>query len=163
MNTKGKTYQNWEPRISGNILLPAGLAIKGAYTQMNQYIHLLTSNSVGLPNDIWVPATESVKPSNSEQIAIGVSKNIGSQFEISADIYKKSLKNLIDYSTSNSFFSSFNKSWQSLIELNGIGRIKGLELFINKTKGNFTGWAAYTLSKNERKFDKSIAMIKNDF
>ncbi len=154
MHVNATSYQNLEPRASINFILPAGFALKGAFSKMNQYIHLLTSNSVGLPNDVWVPATETVKPSSSKQYTIGISKSVGSQIEISVDAYDKSLANLIDYSTSNSFFTSFNKSWQSLIERNGVGRIRGFEVFVNKTKGDFTGWAAYTLSKNERRFDR---------
>lgn len=154
VNVNEKTYKNFEPRISANLILPGDMAIKAAYTRMNQYTHLLTSNSVGLPNDVWVPATETVKPASSEQYALGLSKTLGNNIELSVDIYKKSLKNLIDYSSGTSFFASFDKSWQSLIEQNGVGRIRGMEVFLNKTKGAFTGWAGYTLSKNERKFDR---------
>src|SRR5690606_20982557 len=144
-----KSYRNLEPRASINFMLPGDFALKGAYSRMNQYIHLLTSNSVGLPNDVWVPATETIKPSSSEQYTVGISKSIGSQIEISIDAYDKLLSNLIDYSKSNSFFMSFNQSWQSLIEQNGVGKIRGIEFFVNKTKGDFTGWAGYTWSKNE--------------
>ncbi|MBB5284876.1 hypothetical protein HNQ92_003024 [Rhabdobacter roseus] len=154
VNVQEKTYQNLEPRISANLIVTGDMAVKVAYTRMNQYTHLLTSNSVGLPNDVWVPATETIKPASSEQYALGLSKTIGTDIEISIDVYKKSLKNLIDYSTGTGFFSSFDQSWQSLIEQDGVGRIRGLEVFINKTKGAFTGWAGYTLSKNERKFDR---------
>jgi hypothetical protein len=35
----------------------------------------------------------------------------------------------------------------------GRGRAYGLELFVRKSKGNFTGWVAYTLSRSERTFD----------
>src|SRR5690606_10661380 len=85
----------------------------------------------------------------------GISKSIGSQIEISIDAYDKLLSNLIDYSKSNSFFMSFNQSWQSLIEQNGVGKIRGIEFFVNKTKGDFTGWAGYTWSKNERRFENT--------
>lgn len=153
MHVNSKSYGNLEPRAGINFMLPGDFALKGAYSRMNQYIHLLTSNSVGLPNDVWVPATETIKPSSSEQYTVGISKSIASQVEVSIDAYDKSLSNLIDYSTGNSFFMSFNKSWQSLIEQNGVGKIRGIELFINKTKGDFTGWAGYTWSKNERRFD----------
>lgn len=153
MQVNSKSYRNLEPRASINFMLPGDFALKGAYSRMNQYIHLLTSNSVGLPNDVWVPATETIKPSSSEQYTVGISKSIGSQIEISIDAYDKLLSNLIDYSKSNSFFMSFNQSWQSLIEQNGVGKIRGIEFFVNKTKGDFTGWAGYTWSKNERRFE----------
>lgn len=154
MHVNTKNYQNFEPRATVNFILPGDFALKGAYSRMNQYIHLLTSNSVGLPNDVWVPATEHIKPSSSEQYTAGISKTVGSQIEVSIDAYTKSLSNLIDYSANSSFLMSFNRSWQSLIEQNGVGRIRGIEVFINKTKGDFTGWVGYSLSRNERRFDK---------
>lgn len=154
MHVNSKNYGNLEPRAVINLVLPGDFALKGAYSRMNQYIHLLTGNSVGLPNDVWVPATGTIKPSFSEQYTVGVSKTVGNQVEISIDAYDKSLSNLIDYSTNSSFLMSFNKSWQSLIEQNGVGRIRGIEVFINKTRGDFTGWIGYTLSRNERRFDK---------
>lgn len=154
MNVQGRTYKNIEPRISANILLPGNLSLKGAYTQMNQYTHLLTNNSVGLPNDVWVPVTKTILPASSEQYTLGISKTFGADIELSVDVYCKTLLNLIDYASGASFFGSFDKSWQSLIEQNGEGRIRGLELFVNKTKGAFTGWVGYTLSKNERRFDR---------
>ncbi|REA60178.1 hypothetical protein DSL64_16020 [Dyadobacter luteus] len=154
MQVNSKKYQNLEPRAAVNFIFPGDFALKGAYSKMNQYIHLLTSNSVGLPNDVWVPATGTIKPSSSVQYTIGVSKTLGKQVEVSIDAYDKSLSNLIDYSANSSFLMSFNKSWQSLIEQNGMGRIRGIEVFINKTKGDFTGWAGYSLSRNERRFDR---------
>ncbi len=151
--TKEKDFSVFEPRIAANIILPFNIAIKGSYSQMNQFIHLLNSNSVGLPNDVWVPVTNQVKPSYSEQVSLGLSKSFLKQhLELTVETYRKDVKNLIDYSDGKNFFSSFNTSWENLIEKNGIGKIKGLEVFLNKTEGVFTGWVAYTLSKNERKF-----------
>jgi hypothetical protein len=154
-NQRGKVYNAFEPRISSNLILPYHISLKLAYSKMNQFVHLLTSNSVGLPNDIWVPSTNKVPPANSQQFSLGFSKTFeNSSLEFSAEIYKKQLKNLIDYSEGNNFFASYRNSWENLIEINGIGIVQGLELFLNKTKGPFTGWIAYTLSKSTRKFNE---------
>jgi len=37
--------------------------------------------------------------------------------------------------------------------ISGRGRAYGLELFVRKKKGKFTGWVSYTLSRSERFFD----------
>ena len=152
--TKDKDFNALEPRITANIILPFNIALKGGYAQMNQLIHLLNSNSVGLPNDVWVPVTKNVNPSYSEQLSFGLTKSFPKQhLELTVEVYQKSLENLIDYSDGKNFFSSFNTSWENLIEKNGVGRIKGFEAFLNKTEGAFTGWIAYTLATNERKFE----------
>ena len=36
----------------------------------------------------------------------------------------------------------------------GKGRAYGIEFLLEKTKGNFTGWASNTLSKSERQFEE---------
>ena len=42
---------------------------------MQQHLHLLTNSSVGLPTDIWVPATDSVRPQQSRQVAFSINTN----------------------------------------------------------------------------------------
>lgn len=150
---RNNTFNRLEPRVSANILLPQHIAIKGGYSQMNQFIHLLSSNGVGFPNDVWVPSTNNISPSNSEMFSVGLTKSFPKQhIELSIEAYKKEFKNLIDYSDGKNLFSNFNTSWENLIEKNGIGRVKGVEFFLNKTEGVLNGWIAYTYSKNERKF-----------
>lgn len=149
-----KTYTSFEPRLSANLILPRDWAVKGGYSQMRQFIHLLSSNSIGLPNDVWVPATANVPPQFARQYSIGLFKNYPlKKLTVSVEGYYKSLKNQIDYSSGASLFANVGKSWEALIEKGGIGRAYGLEFFLNKTEGNFTGWIAYTLAWNERKFE----------
>ncbi len=152
MNTK--SYYTFEPRINLNFLFPNQFQIKGSYTKMNQFIHLLSSNSVGLPNDIWVPATEKVPPQQSEQFSLGFYKSFGNAYEFSVENYYKTYTKLIDYQTGKSFLSALNQSWESIIYQNGIGKSYGSEFFLNKTKGLFTGWVGYTLAYNQRRFDE---------
>ena len=39
---------------------------------MQQNIHLLTNSSFGLPNDMWVPATDIVSPQKIKTICIRI-------------------------------------------------------------------------------------------
>ncbi|RYU93769.1 TonB-dependent receptor [Emticicia agri] len=150
---RNNTFNRLEPRVSANILLPQHIAIKGGYSQMNQFIHLLSSNGVGFPNDVWVPSTDNIGPSNSEMFSVGLTKSFPKQhIELTIEAYKKDFRNLIDYADGKNLFSNFNTSWENLIEKNGIGRVKGLEFFLNKAEGVLNGWIAYTYAKNERKF-----------
>jgi hypothetical protein len=150
---RNNSFHRLEPRVSANILLPQHIAIKGGYSQMNQFIHLLNSNGVGFPNDVWVPSTDNIGPSNSEMLSVGLTKSFPKQhIELSIEAYKKDFRNLIDYADGKNLFSNFNTSWENQIEKNGIGRVKGIEFFLNKTEGVFNGWIAYTYAKNERKF-----------
>ncbi|TXK33864.1 TonB-dependent receptor [Pontibacter qinzhouensis] len=151
---EGRTYKSLEPRFSVNFLLPHEFAVKGAYSQMRQYIHLLTTSGIGLPNDIWVPATRSVAPQFAQQVSAGISKNLPKlRTELSVEAYHKTMTNLIDYRQGyNLLYSAFNSNWQDEIETGGHGEAYGLEFFANRTEGRFTGWLAYTLAWSNRRF-----------
>jgi hypothetical protein len=152
-NNGQKTFGSLEPRVSINVSLPNAWILKTAYNQMNQFIHLLSSNGVGFPNDMWVPVTASVPSQRAIQWSAGISKYFDKPgIEISVEVYQKTMNKLIDYRTGTNFLANFNQSWETLIERNGEGKSQGLEVFINKTKGNFKGWISYTLAKNERRF-----------
>jgi len=61
------------------------------------------------------------------------------------------MKNLIEYKNgANIFLNEFIESQLVF----GTGWSYGLELFIERKLGRFTGWLSYTLSTTERKFDE---------
>ncbi|MDQ3395982.1 MAG: TonB-dependent receptor [Bacteroidota bacterium] len=154
-NVEGTTYNSLEPRVSINFKLPALFSLQGSYSTMRQYIHLLTSSGVGFPNDIWVPATREVKPQFSRQVALGLTKSLpGINSEFTVEGYYKTMTGLIDYRQGSNFLiSSFNQNWQDEIVREGVGEAYGLEFFLNRKSGPFTGWIAYTLAWNNRRFD----------
>ncbi|MGE5458027.1 MAG: TonB-dependent receptor plug domain-containing protein, partial [Methanococcaceae archaeon] len=148
---KEKKYTSIEPRFSGRYLITNNWALKVAYSRMNQYVHLLTSSRITFPTDLWVPATDKVRPQLADQLAFGSVNNIGNNFELNIETYYKSMKDLIEYSEGTSFLDAGN--WESKIEQGGIGRAYGVELMLKKNTGKTTGWISYTLSKTERHFD----------
>lgn len=153
-NVQNQTYHSLEPRLSLNYSLPHDFSLKASYSQMRQFIHLLSSNTVGVPNDLWVPATKNIRPQSSEQLSVGISKDFPKQnWQLGVEAYHKNFRNLIDFRAGADFLTEFNTSWEDKIEKDGIGKATGFEVFINKTKGWFNGWLSYTYAVNERKFD----------
>ena len=61
------------------------------------------------------------------------------------------MKNLYEFSDSPQF-SYLDGSVKNLLTA-GQGEAYGLEFFLNKTMGDFTGWLGYTLSWTKRQFD----------
>jgi outer membrane cobalamin receptor len=149
-NVKGKTYASIQPRLSGRLLLPNNLALKASYAKMTQFIHLLTNGGIGLPTDLWVPATDLVRPQESWQIAAGLAKTYG-KYEVSLEGYYKEMSNLIEYKEGASFFNTTD-NWESKVE-SGIGTSYGVEFFVQKKTGRLNGWIGYTWSKTFRQFD----------
>ena len=144
-------YYSVQPRISARYLLTDEWSLKASGVTMTQYIHLLTNATVGLPTDLWVPVTDMVKPLQSMQFALGVAHTLKEQYEISMEVYYKTMDNLIEYKEGATFFSA-GTDWQNKVEM-GRGWAYGSELFLQKKIGKLSGWLGYTLSWSERLFD----------
>jgi outer membrane receptor for ferrienterochelin and colicin len=148
---KEKFYYNIEPRLSARYLINNRWSVKAAYTQMNQYIHLLTNASIGLPTDLWLPVTDTIKPLHSVQYALSTIVSLGKHIDVSLEGYYKEMENLIEYKEGATFLLA-NEDWQKKVEI-GRGKSYGFELLIRKKTGKTTGWIGYTLSWTNRKFE----------
>ena len=148
-------YTSVQPRVSTRYLLPSDWAVKASYALMRQYIHLLSNSTVGLPTDLWLPATERVRPQWSRQFGVGLARQLKDQYEFSLEGYYKTMTNLIEYREGASFLLGFDESedWQDKVEI-GQGWSYGAELFVQKKRGRTTGWIGYTLSWTKRRFDR---------
>ncbi|CAL1516403.1 TonB-dependent receptor [Chitinophaga sp. MM2321] len=148
----GRLYQSVQPRLGFRYMLPRNWALKGAYTHMTQYIHLLSNNGISLPMDIWVPSTQRVAPMFSRQLATGLAKtsNNGS-YEFSMEGYFKSMFNMIEYTSDRGFVNQDLVNWDEKVVV-GKGWSYGGEVMIRKQKGKTTGWIGYTLAWSTRRF-----------
>ena len=159
---KEKDFYSLQPRLSARYQLMDHLSIKASYVEMTQYIHLLTNSSVGLPIDLWVPATDLVPPQTSQQAAVGIASSLWDEkFELSLEGYYKKMHGLIAYKEGVNFFLGgfTGQDWQRQLETDGEGEAYGLEFLLQKKKGKTTGWLGYTLSWNNRQFSELNAGI----
>lgn len=146
-------YKSLQPRFSARYMLPYNWSVKASYASMMQFIHLLANSNIGLPTDLWVPATKKIKPQESYQGALGVAKSFNNNtFEFSVEGYYKYMKNIIDYLDGANFIGG-NNDWESKVA-QGKGWSYGVEFFLQKKKGKYTGWIGYTLSWTNRQFSE---------
>lgn len=146
-----KNYNALQPRISGNFVLTENSSMKFSYARTAQFIHLLSNTSIGLPTDLWVPATERIPPISADQVSLGYNQLFGKDYNLVVEAYYKNMSNLIQYKEGVSFIGS-SEDWQNKVEV-GRGWSYGAEFFVEKKKGDLTGWIGYTLSWTERQFD----------
>jgi outer membrane cobalamin receptor len=147
----GTTYASLQPRVAARYLLPNRWAIKASYAEMAQFIHLLSNAGIGLPTDLWVPATGRVRPQQAIQMALGTAKTFG-KYELSVEVYYKKLSDIIEYKEGASFID-LDADWQEKIEV-GQGWSYGAEFLFQKKTGRTTGWIGYTLSWADRQFQE---------
>lgn len=149
-----KNYVAPEPRAILSFVIPDFATFNLSYSQMTQFVHLLSYSGAGLPGDLWMPTTKDIPPQNSNIIAVGINKNIGKlKADFSVEAYYKKMNQLIDYKDGTGFTGNNPKNWESLIETGGIGESKGIEFLFQKDYGIIKGWLSYTLSRTTRQFD----------
>lgn len=151
-NVNNAQQNSVQPRVSARYKFSGGWAVKASFATMSQNIHLLTNSGIGLPTDLWVPATEAVGPQKSKQYALGIARSLwDKQFELSVEAYYKTMEGLIEFEEGATFIG-IDKDWQSKVEI-GEGQSYGFELFLQKKRGETSGWLGYTLSWSDRTFE----------
>lgn len=148
-----KKYSSIQPRFSTKYEITKDLILKGSYSRTCQYIHLLTSASLSLPTDLWVPITKNIKPMSANQYSIGTYYSGVKRWEFSIETYYKNMNNVLDYKDGSNYIG-ISSGWENNVEM-GKGRSIGIEFMAQKKVGKSTGWIAYTLSKSDRIFPKN--------
>ncbi len=144
------SYWNLEPRFSASYQLSEINSIKLSYNRNVQNLHLLSNATASTPTDLWLPSTNNVKPEIADQISLGYFKNFkNDQFEFSVETYYKWMQNQIDYRSGADLQANDNVESELLY---GTGRAYGIEFYLKKKFGRFSGWTGYTLSKTEKRF-----------
>lgn len=149
----GKTfYPSVQPRVSGRVLLGENLSLKVGYAYMTQYLHLLSTTSISMPTDLWVPATERIKPMTAHQVAAGAFYTIPMVVDLSVEGYYKRMSNLIEYRDGATALGT-SAGWEDLVCM-GDGWTYGVEFLAQRSFGRLTGWLGYTWSRTTHLFDR---------
>ncbi|MFK8102523.1 MAG: TonB-dependent receptor [Saprospiraceae bacterium] len=152
LQTDGKSYLNFQPRLSIAMQFRKRWQVNLSYSAMTQYFHLLTSSNIGLPSDLWVPSTDKIGPQQTNLYELGFRYRIANGWYFSADSYYKQLDNIIAYQEGTSLLTLNAENWENKVT-NGKGTAYGVECALEKTTGTTTGWINYTLSWAIRDFE----------
>lgn len=140
-----KTYSGPEIRVSARYQVGDNTSIKGGYSTLRQYIHLLSNTTAIAPTDVWQLSDPNIKPQYGDQVSLGLYHNLKSNtIETSVEVYYKRLRDYLDYK------SGANLVLNHHIETDVIGtkgKAYGVEFLIKKTTGKANGWISYTYSR----------------
>jgi len=143
-------YVFGEPRASLSYQVNEDLTLRGAFAVANQFVHLIIRNNIGVPSDVWFPATETVLPARGVQYVLGGETMLFErEWSLGVEGYYKTFANLYEFKDDAQF------SLLAPIEgqlTRGTGESYGAEVFLQKRMGNLTGWLGYTLSWAWRTF-----------
>ncbi len=149
--TEDTTFYRLEPRASLKISLNQKSSLKASYTQMNQFLHLVSGSTAALPTDLWVPSSRVTQPQRSEQYALGYFRNFKeNKMEASVEAYYKTMQHQVLFGEGTQLLEQTN--FDDVL-VYGKGESYGVEFFVKKNFGKMNGWVSYTLSKTTQQFD----------
>lgn len=151
-NTIEQLYFGLEPRFFGRWLLNETASVKISATKHFQYTNRVQLVNLGLPIEIFVSASEKIKPSFLWHFSGGYFKTLNrNEWEFSAETYYKKFSNLLEFGANlNDLFVEQNI--ENLL-YSGRGYAYGAEFMFKRNARKFSGWLNYTLGWNYRQFD----------
>jgi hypothetical protein len=140
-----KSYHRLEPRawIHWKVFRSSNFTF--SYDRTNQFLHLLTNSSLGLPTDIWMPSSAQIKPQSADIFTLGFQTSLGKTgIQLQIGTFYKKMSNVIDFKDNADLF--VNRYVTSQV-LQGNGKSHGYEFQLEKKTKNWEGMLSYTWSK----------------
>lgn len=144
----GSSFYHLSPRLLLAGQLSQRCSWRVTYDGAVQPLHLISSTVIGLPSDLWVPATSEFGPSTSRQFAGQLTRRLTRDWNLVTAVYHRNFYDLVG-------FTEDGQEWQSNLSRGG-GQATGIEITLNRTRGKVSGWVNYTLAKSTRLFDGRI-------
>lgn len=146
-----RTFVGVQPRLRATTGVGAWTVSKTAGRSW-QPLHLLTNAGVGLPTDLWVPATDRVPPESAWQASLGAERSLGRGWTGSIGAFAKTMSGLVEYRDGTGFFSS-GERWEDAVTT-GRGRAFGAEVSVGRADERTDVQVAYAISRSTRTFDE---------
>ncbi len=144
-NSIYKSYAGPEFRISLNLKTTPRSSFKLNYNRTRQYIHLLSNTTSISPTDTWKLCDYYLKPQVGDQYAAGFYQMLyRNSIEASAEIYFKTIKNMVDFKRGTNLIMAENIE-QDLVNVRG--KAYGIELMLRKTEGRVRWSVGYTYAR----------------
>ena len=148
------SYSALEPRLALRHKIRAHTTLELSYAEARQYAHFISRSGIGVPIDLWLPATSSVGPQQDRQLTAGVRRTFfDSVLQVSSDVYLRNMKGLVTSIEGSYLLGIEAAGWEQRVYV-GEGTAYGLEVLVRKREGRLTGWMAYTLARSIRRFEE---------
>lgn len=136
----------YQPKIYSLFNITKKSQFRLSYSITNQFIQLIPNNNLGLPVDIWLPVSNSLKPITVDQIAGKFNYNL-SQGSLSIGFFNKKFNQIAEYNLNTP--NIYSQNWEANI-VQGIGRSYGIESSFDYIVNSFSFNLAYTYCRSNR-------------
>ncbi|TAL70586.1 MAG: TonB-dependent receptor [Bacteroidetes bacterium] len=135
-----------EPRIALRYQFQENIALKAAWGIYHQNLRLATMPDFSF-FDTWLPTDSTVPASKSNHYIFSIETNPVEGYDLNFDVYYKTMNNINEIN-----MNSLEGSTVSDVFYIGNAESYGVEVFLQKKFGNFTGWFGYSLGYIYAKF-----------
>ncbi|WP_081431269.1 TonB-dependent receptor [Moorena bouillonii] len=141
-----------EPRASIIFKPNKNWKLKVAAGRHHQFVNRIeASNPFRTGQEFWTLSDGNVLPVlRSDEILVGAAYETPN-FLLDVEVYRKNQRGLSMYDVS--FDPIFNEQFNDTLHTHGNGKIRGLDVLVQKKVGKYTGWISYTLSNVSYQFD----------
>lgn len=143
-------YSSMQPRFRAELLLGRSHILYTSYSQMAQFLHLITSTTYGLPADFWVPGSSTIEPEESYTSTFGYRFKPERKFFFNLEFYHRDIRNVTAYDQGKNLFDN-SLRWDDKI-IQGKGWSYGVEALVRTQLGRVNLSTAYTWSRTMRQF-----------
>ncbi len=137
-----------EPRLTAEHRPNARLRLQASYGRYHQFQTLITNESFS-GFDFWLTAAEGVAPSFGDQFILGAKTIVGDGLNLDTEVYYRTMRDLfvldpfLPDPAGLEYFEYFSF---------GNGYAYGAEFQLEKARGRFNGFVAYTFGVTRRRF-----------
>ena len=136
-----------ELRLSAKYSILSNWTVKAGVNSFRQNVHMITNSSTVSPMDVWVLASDRIRPQDGWQAAAGMYWTFG-PVDVSLEGYYKRSYNSLDYRSGAALVMNENLADDLLTTT---GRAYGAELMVRKSTGRLNGWVSYTYARSHMK------------
>ena len=148
-------YIEPEPRVSLEFRPNASIRLQAAYGRYSQFLTLI-SNEAFSGFDTWLTVDNGVPPAYGDQWILGIKTEPFQGYGFDVEFYARTMNNLFEL---DPFLpDAAGLDYEELFRF-GEGYAYGVEVFLERQVGRFTGFIGYTYGVTRRKFPGFNAAI----
>ena len=158
-----KIHFNVEPRFGFHSIFKNNYSVSASVGRMSQSVHRVANSGLGFPFQMFFPSSSTLLPESSWNFSVGGAKDFSwnkRKFSIKADVWYKSMKNIIEFKDGNdAVYTTIVIPQETALDTKnyitqGNGNAYGMDLSAEYNVKNLRLTADYTLMQAINQFDE---------
>ncbi len=139
-------FLRFQPRVLLIQNIDKKKQLRFGLSSVDQFVHLVPNNNLGLPLDIWLPVTSNLNPLSVTQLSTKFQYN-GKKVQWGGALFSKFYNNIVEHKNGANLLSDQN--WEESL-VKGSGRAFGFELSSRTRIKNWSVYGGYTFCRSKR-------------